>query len=258
MLDRVVEWHLEHIRHIEEERALLLGFYGAIISILLSKVFIEKCCIPVISSSQYVWVPIFLFSLIFLGIMYKLNAELHKHWQAVIEYIRQDDQQGGQDKEELKRMRLLRCIKPLGRHGLIYAMTSVHKLVFTLILAITVYSFLQVLFLLNDLYLIAIIILIIFLSILIVYIMLINNKVQEQKVGKERRATKQLLKLILIIIILVTLIILIILVKEYLYSEYQMMVVLITIIMVALNYVISVVKNLREKEDVVCDIIDDD
>ena len=41
-LDRVVEWHLEHIRHIEEERALLLGFYGAIISILLSKVFIEK------------------------------------------------------------------------------------------------------------------------------------------------------------------------------------------------------------------------
>jgi len=148
-LVRVVEWHLEHIRHIEEERALLLGFYGAIISILLSKVFIEKCCIPVISSSQYVWVPIFLFSLIFLGIMYKLNAELHKHWQAVIEYIRQEGQQGGgQDKEELKRRRLLRCIKPLGRHGLIYAMTSVHKLVFTLILAITVYSFLQALFLL--------------------------------------------------------------------------------------------------------------
>ena len=169
-MDRVVEWHLEHIRHIEEERALLLGFYGAIISILLSKVFIEKCCIPMISSSQYVWVPIFFFfSLIFLGIMYKLNAELHKHWQAVIEYVRQDDQQGGgQDKEELKKKRLLRYIKPLGRHGLIYAMTSVHKLVFALILAITVYSFLQVLFLLNDLYLIAIIILIIFLSILIV------------------------------------------------------------------------------------------
>jgi hypothetical protein len=52
--------------------------------------------------------------------------------------------------------------------------------------------------------------------------------------------------------------ILVILVKEYLYSEYQMMVILITTIMVALNYVISVVKNLREKEDVVCDIIDDD
>jgi small-conductance mechanosensitive channel len=191
--------------------------------------------------------------------MYKLNAELHKHWQAVIEYVRQDDQQGGgQDKEELKKKRLLRCIKPLGRHGLIYAMTSVHKLVFALILAITVYSFLQVLFLLNDLYLIAIIILIIFLSILIVYIMLINNKVQEQKVGKEGRATKQLLKLILIIIILIILMILVILVKEYLYSEYQMMVILITTIMVALNYVISVVKNLREKEDVVCDIIDDD
>jgi hypothetical protein len=156
---------------------LLLGFYGAIISILLSKVFIEKCCIPVISSSQYVWVPIFLFSLIFLGIVYKLNAELHKHWQAVIEYVRQEGQQGGgQDKEELKRRRLLRCIKPLVRHGLIYAMTSVHKLVFALILAITVYSFLQVLFLLNDLYLIAIIILIIFLS-----IMFINNKAQEQK-----------------------------------------------------------------------------
>jgi len=51
---------------------------------------------------------------------------------------------------------------------------------------------------------------------------------------------------------------LVILVKEYLYSEYQMMVILITTIMVALNYVISVVKNLREKEDVVCDIIDDD
>gem|GEM_PF-2964276 len=137
-------------------------------------------------------------------------------------------------------------------------MTSVHKLVFALILAITVYSFLQVLFLLNDLYLIAIIILIIFLSILIVYTMLINNKVQEQKVGKEGRATKQLLKLILIIIILIILMILVILVKEYLYSEYQMMVILITTIMVALNYVISVVKNLREKEDVVCDIIDDD
>ena len=42
----------------------------------------------------------------------------------------------------------MRCIKPLGRHRLIYAMTSVHKLVFTLILAITVYSFLQALFLL--------------------------------------------------------------------------------------------------------------
>jgi len=148
-LDRVVEWHLEHIRHIEEERALLLGFYGAIISILLSEVFSEKCCVPAIALSQYVWVPIFFFfSLIFLGIMYKLNAELHKHWQAVIEYIRQEGQQGGgQDKEELKRRRLLRCIKPLGRHGLIYVMTSVHKLVFTLILAITVYSFLQVLFL---------------------------------------------------------------------------------------------------------------
>jgi len=92
-LDRVVEWHLEHIRHIEG--ALLLGFYGAIISILLSKVFIGKCCIPVISSSQYVWVPIFLFSLIFLGIVYKLNAELHKHWQAVIEYIRREGRQGG-------------------------------------------------------------------------------------------------------------------------------------------------------------------
>jgi len=257
-LDRVVEWHLEHIRHIEEERALLLGFYGAIISILLSEVFSEKCCVPAIALSQYVWVPIFFFSLIFLGIMYKLNAELHKHWQAVIEYIRQEGQQGGgQDGEELRR-RLLGCIKPLGRHGLIYAMTSVHKLVFTLILAITVYSFLQVLFLLNDLYLIAIIILIIFLSILIVYTMLINNKVQEQKVGKEKRATKQLLKLILIIIILIILMVLVILVKEYLYSEYQMMVVLITTIIVALNYVITVVKNLREKEDVVCDIIDDD
>ena len=250
-LDRVVEWHLEHIRHIEEERALLLGFYGAIISILLSEVFGEKCCVPVIASSQYVWVLIFFFSLIFLGIVYKLNAELHKHWQAVIEYIRQNDQHGGQDKEELRRKRLLRCIKPLGRHGLIYAMTSVHKLVFTLILAITVYSFLQVLFLLNDLYLIAIIILIIFLL-----IMLINDKVQGQKVGKERRATKQLLKLMLIIIILV--ILLVKFVKEYLYSEYQMMVVLMTTIMVAFNYVISVVKNLREGEDVVCDVIDDD
>jgi uncharacterized membrane protein len=52
--------------------------------------------------------------------------------------------------------------------------------------------------------------------------------------------------------------VLVILVKEYLYSEYQIMVVLITTIMVALNYVITVVKNLREKEDVVCDIIDDD
>jgi len=40
--------------------------------------------------------------------------------------------------------------------------------------------------------------------------------------------------------------------------EYQIAVILITTIMVALNYVISVVKNLREKEDVVCDIIDDD
>ena len=88
--------------------------------------------------------------------------------------------------------------------------------------------------------------------------MLINNKIQEQKVGKEGRATKQLLKLILIIIILIILMVLVILVKEYLYSEYQMMVVLITTIMVALNYVITVVKNLREKEDVVCDIIDDD
>jgi len=38
-LVRVVEWRLEHIRHIEG--ALLLGFYGAIISILLSKVFLE-------------------------------------------------------------------------------------------------------------------------------------------------------------------------------------------------------------------------
>ena len=94
-LDRVVEWHLEHIRHIEEERALLLGFYGAIISILLSKVFIEKCCIPVISSSQYVWVPIFFFSLVFLGMVYKLSAEFHKHWQAVMEYVRREGRQGG-------------------------------------------------------------------------------------------------------------------------------------------------------------------
>ena len=247
-LVRVVEWHLEHIRHIEEERALLLGFYGAIISILLSKVFIEKCCIPVISSSQYVWVPIFLFSLIFLGIVYKLNAELHKHWQAVIEYIRQEGQQGGgQDKEELKRRRLLRCIKPLGRHGLIYAMTSVHKLVFTLILAITVYSFLQVLFLLNDLYLIAIIILIIFLS-----IMFINNKAQEQKkVDKERRIAKQLLIILIILMISVILA----------HIEYQIAVVLITITTIAIivfNYIKSVVRDLKKGEDVVCDIIDDD
>ena len=248
-LDRVVEWHLEHIRHIEEERALLLGFYGAIISILLSEVFSEKCCVPAIALSQYVWVPIFFFSLIFLGIMYKLNAELHKHWQAVIEYIRQEGQQGGgQDGEELRR-RLLGCIKPLGRHGLIYAMTSVHKLVFVLILAVTVYSFLQVLFLLNDL-LIVIIVLIIFLP-----IMRISNKAREQKVGKEGRVMKQLLKLILIIIVLI---VLMMFVKEYLYFEYQRVAVLITIIVVALNYVVSVVKSLREKEDVVCDIIDDD
>ena len=93
-LVRVVEWHLEHIRHIEEERALLLGFYGAIISILLSKVFIGKCCIPVVSSSQYVWVPIF-FSLVFLGIVYKLSAEFRKHWQAVMEYVRREGRQGG-------------------------------------------------------------------------------------------------------------------------------------------------------------------
>jgi len=147
------------------------------------------------------------------------------------------------------RRRLLRCIKPLGRHRLIYAMTSVHKLVFTLILAITVYSFLQVLFLLNDL-LIVIIVLIIFLP-----IMRISNKAREQKVGKEGRVMKQLLKLILIIIVLI---VLMMFVKEYLYFEYQRVAVLITIIVVALNYVVSVVKSLREKEDVVCDIIDDD
>jgi hypothetical protein len=107
--------HLQHIRHIELEVAGLLGFYGIFLGIFFSKTELYGIAF---------WV-----SLAFLMIVYKLSKELEKHWKNLREII----------KSHPKDKQIFEMLFPLDKEKFWPRLISVHRMITTVILGLTIY-----------------------------------------------------------------------------------------------------------------------
>ncbi len=80
-MESLLQEHLSHIRHLEEERALLLGFYGAIASIIMVEAL--RYGNGLLYASSLLMLLLAIISIFFLLIVIKIDMEFIKHWRAV-------------------------------------------------------------------------------------------------------------------------------------------------------------------------------